>query len=894
MASASAWESPDASRNRTYLLPLLRFLLQQMMAQFSAQGACIALYDESQDRMVVQAHVRVRNASVYVEAGGLGLRVPRRRISMHLQKDIAPTPSGYLRQESPAMDEIEDVLPPQCELFAVGTAFARGQDVIGQAWQRNEAYILSHEEYLSIFHHGQPLKLHIDIPPTSYLVVPVQEGTPVDVLYGDEAAPSRVEGVVVLYQIISGLGAGFQQRQRAEALQYVERISLYLQNERLKRLQQRTSEYLEHLQNISTAFPATVKLSELVGKIYQFTTQVVDVSAMLLTLYDRDTEGIYDIFAVIDGHSVANLAEQPVISKKEDRPMWWTVAQQVAHNELLRLNFSPAQDARLREQYQELLMGTWGDQRSAQSFLFLPMKMFNRVTGSLCLTSKRPHAYHVEEIQVLETMIQIVTVSFENAKLYERDRHLLRDARQREAQLAAINSALQSIGSVLDVNALLNTFVEKVASLVRVDLCVFFQLSPTKEELVAQAMYGPPSVSQLDDGSGRPAIEPPYNKGEHEALIRLIRLPFQDTFLQQLVNESSFFYLDPPKLEELAQLSDEGGALFLRALPDQQMLMIPMFFQEDFIGLLSVSVPRESRNFRPKDVGMLLAICAQAASAIRNAQLVEQREEAYAELQRMDKLKDEFMVTASHELRTPMSAIIGYSTLLKRQSSRASSQDILRFATKISTAAQQLQNLIDNMTDAAKLGAVDKKLELKFEAVQVRTVAEIAARMLLFNIEQKIRLRIDKHLWVNADVLHFRQVMVNLLDNASKYSPAKSEITVFAEETTLAKVAERLPEDQEDPMLLVEQGDIPVVLISVKDQGEGVLPEDQQRIFEKFVRAPRSLTTPVRGSGLGLYICRRYVEAMGGKIWLASSDPEEGSVFTFYLPRVEPPVETGE
>jgi len=82
-----------------------------------------------------------------------------------------------------------------------------------------------------------------------------------------------------------------------------------------------------------------------------------------------------------------------------------------------------------------------------------------------------------------------------------------------------------------------------------------------------------------------------------------------------------------------------------------------------------------------------------------------------------------------------------------------------------------------------------------------------------------------------------------------------------------------------------------VVLVQVYDEGEGIDPEDQQKIFEKFVRATRSLTTPVRGSGLGLFICRRYIEAMGGRLWLQQSVPGEGSVFAFYLPGMEAPVE---
>src|SRR5205823_4742267 len=98
-----------------------------------------------------------------------------------------------------------------------------------------------------------------------------------------------------------------------------------------------------------------------------------------------------------------------------------------------------------------------------------------------------------------------------------------------------------------------------------------------------------------------------------------------------------------------------------------------------------------------------------------------------------------------------------------------------------------------------------------------------------------------------------------------------------------------LPEDQLD---MESDPNLPVVLIHVHDEGEGILPEDQLRIFEKFFRAPRSLTTPVRGSGLGLYICRRYIEAMGGRLWLQQSIPGEGSHFSFYLPRIDAPVKT--
>lgn len=882
--STSIWGWPEPYVDDVYPSSLLKYLLQQMMGQFSAQGACFALLDEHVGQMRVRLHVRWRSAGTTDNHASQSGRIPGRRITTHLAPDILTTHERTALQS----DEVEEITAGRCELFAPGTTYPIGHDLIGYAWEKNEAYVMSHEDYLDLFYKEQKsFSTQTDSMPTSYLVVPVREPALLDELQGKTPA-ARVIGVIVLYHLNSTLGVGFQSRQRAEALHHVERIALHLQNIRLQNSQRRTSDYLRLLQNISAAFPTNVKLSDLIDTMYRFTTQVVDVSSMLLTLYDRDLEKIFDVFAVWNGTRIDELAEQPVIMQKDERPTWWRVTQ----SEKQSLQFSPAQDAQASVEYAELLNGVWGDQQQAESFLLLPMRMFNRVIGSLCITSTRPNAYQPEEVQVLETMLQIVTVSIENAKLYERDRHLLIDARQREAQLAAINSALQSISSVLNVTELLNNLVKSVAQVVNVNVCAFFLLSPDKEELVAQALYAPSNVRMLDDGSGLPAPDEVQNQELHDELIKLIHLPFKNTILEQMVQEG-FFYLDAPKLAELAQAGAEGGQIFLQETGVRQMLMIPLNSQQEFIGLLAVSTPAENRFFRPKEVGMLLAICTQAVSAILSAQLFEQREEAYAQLQRMDKLKDEFIVTASHELRTPLSAISGYSSLLKRhsQSPRSTPQQIVRFVSKITGAAQQLNDLVDKMTEAAQMGVMDKKLVMEKEPVQVLAAAQIAANMLALSIEQTIMIDAPPELWVEGDVLHFRQVLSNLLENASKYSPPQTTIRLTATALSLSEVGLYLSENQVDPLLLMGQIDTPVVLVRVQDQGEGILPGDQERIFEKFYRAPRSLTTPVRGSGLGLYICRTYIEAMGGKLWLETCEPGAGSTFSFYLPRGESPVE---
>ncbi|MGH2481876.1 MAG: sensor histidine kinase, partial [Ktedonobacteraceae bacterium] len=280
-----------------------------------------------------------------------------------------------------------------------------------------------------------------------------------------------------------------------------------------------------------------------------------------------------------------------------------------------------------------------------------------------------------------------------------------------------------------------------------------------------------------------------------------------------------------------------------------------------------------------------------AAGAIRNAQLFEQIQEANAELQRMDKVKDEFIMTASHELRTPLSAISGYSSLLKKQGEgeRINPPQLLKYASKIVGSTQQLKDLVDNMTQAARMGALDKKLELQLVPSQLLAATELATTMLNINIDQSITVEIAPDLWVHSDTLRLRQVISNLLDNAAKYSPPRGRILITARTTTLSK----LPEKQVDYSILAS-ADPEIVVVRVCDEGEGIVPEDIEKVFEKFVRAPRSLTTPVRGTGLGLFICRRFIEAMGGRLWLECSVPGKGSIFSFYLMRAPQSVETRE
>lgn len=882
--SNAIWGDPKPTSDEQYPLKLLKGLLQDMLKTTSAYGACIALYDESINQMVVRLHVRrvlpgEKADELCLEAGSAPARSPLRRNSMKLA-DKPPTPFP----ETPLSGEARFALVTtsrETALFPPGHAYPLGQDLIGATWSHRQPYQISHQQYQSLRTNAHQPLIEESFVPDWYVTLPLKEP---ELVYSDvdrKPPQNQVLGVIVLYQI--GANTGLPSQQREILQQQGERISLYLQNDRLMRLQMRTRDHIKHLQQISSTFPNTLRLSDLVEEVYRFVLNTVDVSSLLLTLYDRDTQKLYDIFAVNHGRRIEGLTDRPAIANPAERPDWWQVMQREKRTLLLALdNHEQRQDVRT---HAELLSGTWGDQTNAETFLLIPMKMFNRVVGSLSVTSQRAQAYGPLEILVLETMVQIITVAIENAKLYERPRLALKQSKRREEALAVTISALQGISTVLNVKELLHKFVETVASLVQAEMCSFFQFESEANELIAQAIFDSTGKWKAYDRA------PSSGHGDHDELIQMIRLPFTGSLLEHMVNEP-FFYLDETTIEALAQASCESGAIFLREMRNQKMLIIPVRrYQTDMVGILAIHTSQQNRNFQPEEISVLMAISAQAGNAIRNAQLFEQIQEGNAELQRMDKIKDEFIVTASHELRTPLSAISGYSSLLRKQgeNGRVNPEQVLKYATKIVGSTQQLKDLVDNMTRAARLVGLEK-LDLELAPIQLLAATQTATNMINIHLEQPIVVNIAPNLWVDSDALHLRQVITNLLDNAVKYSPPHGRTEIRARAMLLSQI----PEDHADYTILASGENPEVVRVDVCDQGEGIAPEDVDKIFEKFVRAPRSLTTPVRGTGLGLYICRSFIESMGGRLWLDRSTPGLGSVFSFYLMRVPQPASAQE
>ena len=227
----------------------------------------------------------------------------------------------------------------------------------------------------------------------------------------------------------------------------------------------------------------------------------------------------------------------------------------------------------------------------------------------------------------------------------------------------------------------------------------------------------------------------------------------------------------------------------------------------------------------------------------------------------LDALHEQFISVASHELRTPLTTVQGYIELLCEHYDSIPPETRIEFLRKARAGCDDLNLMVNNIIDVHLVPGDITRIHL--HPILLRLTILHVLEMLNATIQREKRsvtIYIESDLSVFADDLRLRQVLLNLVSNALKYSAPGTRIEVSA-----------LRDDMD-------------VHISVRDYGLGVPPEKQRHLFERFMRLERDMNSPVRGAGLGLYICQQFVNAMGGRIWVESSGVSgEGCIFTFVL-----------
>jgi signal transduction histidine kinase len=470
-----------------------------------------------------------------------------------------------------------------------------------------------------------------------------------------------------------------------------------------------------------------------------------------------------------------------------------------------------------------------------QTRLMVPMVRGDRALGLIAVTREAPTPFSDQQVELLQTFAEQAVIAIENVRLFTELQARTHQLTRSVEQLTALGEVGQAITSTLDLQTVLSTIVTRATQLTGVDAGVIYEYDEARE------VFEPRATERLEQDIVERLEATPVRKGQG-ATGRLAdaREPIQVSDLRDIA----------------AQIP--ARVALVRA-GYRAVLAVPLIREDHLIGGLTV-FRKTPGMFASGTVDLLRTFATQSALAIQNARLFHEIADKSRQLEIASQHKSEFLANMSHELRTPLNAVIGFSEVLRDRMFGDLNEKQEEYLNDIHASGQHLLSLINDILDLSKIEAGRMELDL----ADFHLPAAIDDALLLMreragrrglSLERHVDERLDK---IQADPRKVKQVLLNLLSNAVKFAPEGGRIDVRA--------------------ALVDG----TVEIAVTDTGVGIAPEDQEAVFEEFRQVGQS-DKKAEGTGLGLALCRKFVELHGGRIWV-QSQLGVGSTFTFTIP----------
>lgn len=306
-------------------------------------------------------------------------------------------------------------------------------------------------------------------------------------------------------------------------------------------------------------------------------------------------------------------------------------------------------------------------------------------------------------------------------------------------------------------------------------------------------------------------------------------------------------------------------------------LFAPINIKDKFFGIIEVF---RSNDFSQEDTTCFQTLVKQASLPLESAILYEEIKETNIKLERLERLKSEFISIVSHELRTPLTAIKNSLEILLSGKTGALTAQMDKFLNMAKRNVTRLSAIINDLLDLSKIEA--GKMDFRFELSNINTPTEFIKNTFDTLAKDKnieLILNLGKNLEpVYVDSQRIEQVLTNLVSNAVKFTPENGKIVISTSKITKNEVAETDFFEEKPKNLFKEY-----IKISVQDSGIGIAEEDRHKVFDKFQQIENSLSRKVGGTGLGLPIAKQLVETHKGFIWL-DGEPNHGSTFTIAIP----------
>jgi GAF domain-containing protein/DNA-binding response OmpR family regulator len=491
----------------------------------------------------------------------------------------------------------------------------------------------------------------------------------------------------------------------------------------------------------------------------------------------------------------------------------------------------------------------------AQAVLLLPIVARGHMMGLAAVwESEGPRRFTEGEIALGQTLTYQAAIALENARLFE-------ETRKQVGRTELLLEASEAAASTLDSTEVLRRLANAVAQAIGADMTGAYVIDESGTALQPIAGYHVPS--------------------EKIKAYAKFHIPLKGhAFVEEAWQSQGAVFSNDASSD--TRFHEETLQLF----PAQSVLLLPMIVRGETVGGLWAVWWEEVHHFVKEELQLAEGIVRQAAVAIQNARLFEEveasrielqqrakaLEKANVRLQELDRLKSQFLAHMSHELRTPLNSVIGFSEILMDGLVGELTPQQLECVENILASGEHLRALINDVLDFSKIEAGRMTLEMR--AFDIEEWLEEVRKTVAPLVEKKSQALVvnlaDNLPQLVADPIRIKQVLINLLSNASKFTPQGGQITLSCHMT--------------DPDTMI---------FSVADTGIGIKPEEQEIIFEEFCQSSSVSAGETAGTGLGLTISKRLVEMHGGHIRL-ESEYGTGSTFSFLLPVKPKPEAIGE
>ncbi len=439
---------------------------------------------------------------------------------------------------------------------------------------------------------------------------------------------------------------------------------------------------------------------------------------------------------------------------------------------------------------------------------------------------------HEETDKVLRVVAEQLSGHIENLRLVEQNQ-------KRAYDLETVSDVSVATTTILDPHDLLQSVVDLTKKRFGLYHAHIYLTDASGEFLILTAGAGEVGRRMVAEGWNIPLMHP-------TSIVAKVARQWESVVINDVTrNKNSSF------------LSNQ-------LLPDTRSEMaVPMIIGDKLLGVFDVQSDMLG-YFSKNDAHIFITLASQIAVALQNARLFAEQAATVNQLSELDRLKSAFLANMSHELRTPLNSILGFTDVMLEGLDGDLTEYMDNDLRLIQKNGQHLLHLINDVLDMAKIESGRMNLhpekfklhELLDEVTNITSTLASAKNTALFIDDDS-----DRDVEVYADNTRIRQVMINLVNNAIK----------FTSNGRIALRASRL--------------DGARVLVTVKDTGLGIPPDHLEAIFQEFTQVDTSTTRKVGGTGLGLPISRRLIEMHGGRLWAESTGIEgEGSTFIVELP----------